>query len=179
MNMNCLDLEAAFGAHYRIGHEPVSAGKPGKNVRVRDPWLQVIRCQHGHIYVHGTDTLGVATNRRGATCKKLAALPGLVVVQDGTDGINAVFPIELLPKVAEIVRPKRRRQFTPEQQAANAARLAKYQFRPAAHDDSGAKSRDPAAGTGNDSKSGSDASAREICASSALEERVTKSIFRE
>jgi hypothetical protein len=121
-----IDLRAVAGKRYRVEYEESHSGKSD------NPWLLIIPCQCGHIYPHSDKLLGVATDGRGSLTQKIARLPGVEVVQDGDDGINAVFPPGLFAKVAAIVKPKRKRQLTPEQRAINGKRLAKFAFKPAA-----------------------------------------------
>jgi hypothetical protein len=104
-----MNLKARYGHTYRIARE--------EGADRNDPANFIIARKRGHIYVHGRKLLGVATNGRGPTVKRLAALPGLTVVQDGSDGINATFGIELFKAVAAIIRPKRRRRLSPEHRA--------------------------------------------------------------
>ncbi len=106
-----MNLKARYGRTYRI------AGEEGS--KPRDPAGFIIPCRRGHpIDVHGWNLLGVATNGRGLV-KRLLAVPGLKVTQDGDDGINAKFPPESFAAVAAIVRPKRRRKLS----AAHRAKL--------------------------------------------------------
>lgn len=99
-----VDLRAVAGKRYQLEYEESHRGKAD------EPWLLLIPCQCGHIYPHSDKLLGVATNGRGSLTQKIARLPGVEVVQDGDDGINAVFPASLFAKVAAIVKPKRKRQ---------------------------------------------------------------------
>jgi hypothetical protein len=124
---DCINLRERFG-HYRIEYDPAHHG------RSDDPWLQIIPCRYGHIYPYGGDKLGVATSRKIGL--QLARLPGVEVWQDGDDGINLVFPHDLLPDVAKIVKPRRKRKLdaaarkrASEQGTVNLARhrLAKAQ----------------------------------------------------
>src|SRR2546426_709429 len=101
MTIAPINLREKFGHRYRIEHAPAHRG------RKDHPWLQIIPCKRGHIYPHGGNLLGVATNGRGSTAKAIARLQGVTVLQEGEDGINAVFPVELLPHVAKLVKPRR------------------------------------------------------------------------
>jgi len=94
-----------FGDRYRVEHE--LGGK-----RISDPWHAVIRCKHGHVYPCGGSLLGVATTHRGPIAHRLAALDFVTVVQDGEDGINAVFDVASFAHVAEIIKPRRRRRLS-------------------------------------------------------------------
>jgi hypothetical protein len=86
--------------------------------------------------------LAAATNTRGPIARRLAALPCIRAVQDGDDGINLVFHVSDFAKVAAILKPRRKRQLTPEQKADRVARLRKYQFRPASQSDYKPQRRD-------------------------------------
>jgi hypothetical protein len=101
--MDCINLRERF-PKYQIEYDP--AHKRGD-----DPWMQVIPCHYGHIYPQGGELLAVATNGRKVGLK-LAKLPGVTVLQDGDDGMNIAFPITALPKVAAIMKPRRRRKVT-------------------------------------------------------------------
>src|SRR4029078_10284998 len=93
-----------------------------------DPWLLTIPCRLGHIYVHGGGFLGASTNRRGPVANQLARISGVRVVQDGDDGVNVVFHVDLFTQVAAIMKPKRRRRLSDQQKAERAERLRNYRF---------------------------------------------------
>jgi hypothetical protein len=131
MTATPIDLRHQFGDRYRIEFDPAHTG------RKNDPWMQIIPCKRGHIYPHGGGLLGVATNGRGSTATAIAKLPGVTVVQDGDDGLNATFPIELFPQIAKLVKPRRKRQLTPQQRQMAAARLANHRFSTARQSSSG------------------------------------------
>jgi hypothetical protein len=78
-----MDLRSLCGERYRIVTE--EGGEPNS------PGPFIIPCQNGHIYQHGAEKLGAATNRDGAIAKRLAALPCVSVRQDGSDGVNVIF----------------------------------------------------------------------------------------
>jgi hypothetical protein len=120
-----INLRNCFGRRYRIEYDEAHSG------RKDDPWMQIIPCRRGHIYPNGGNLLGVATNTRGATANAIAKLQGVTVTQQGTDGINAIFPVELFPKVAKLVKPRRKRQLTAKERQAAVKRLAKHRFSPA------------------------------------------------
>lgn len=122
----CIDLRALYGGTYRIGCDPSCDRQHHGNQC--DPWYAVIPCQHGHVYPHGGNQLGVATNTSGPVAKRLRALPGVRVTQDGSDGRNAVFDVTHFSTIAAIVRPKRRRRLSPEHKAKLAASNAKHRF---------------------------------------------------
>jgi hypothetical protein len=72
--------------------------------------------------------LAASTNSRGSTARKLAALPGVTLWQDGSDGVTVLFPVEMFPEVAALMHPKRRRQLSTEQRAKLLEAGAKHRF---------------------------------------------------
>lgn len=87
-------------------------------VWIRNPWYWRILCKNGHIYPHGGDLLGVSTDLRGSIATRLATSPFVNVVQNGDDGINAVFAVQDFDHVAAIMKPRRRRRLSPSHRAA-------------------------------------------------------------
>ena len=138
----CIDLKEHFGDLYRVVYEESYQAERGHNGRAHDPWLLTIPCRHGHIYPHGGTQLGASTNTLGPIANRLAALPGVRVVQDGDDGVNIVFDVGDFDQVAAVMQPKRRRRLTPEQRAERSERLLKYQLGPATHDAHSERRRD-------------------------------------
>jgi hypothetical protein len=128
MDVSCIDLKLHFGGRLRVIHDDSYLADHGKHGRVCDPWLQLIPCRNGHIYPHGGVLLGASTNNRGPIARALAALPGVLVVQDGNDGINVVFPVVEFEAVAAILKPRRRRILSPERAAELTERLRRYRF---------------------------------------------------
>jgi hypothetical protein len=110
----CIDLRALFGDRFKVVRGELHDSPRGSAPDRDDLWLLIILCRRGHIYVHSSSRLGVATGYRGPSAAALAAIPGVEVLQDGDDGINAAFRIELFDQVAAIVRPRRRRRLAPE-----------------------------------------------------------------
>jgi hypothetical protein len=128
-----IDLRQHYAHRYRVTCE--GSCERAHHGSACDPWNAIVLCQHGHIYPHGELLLGAATNNRGQKANSLAALPCVRVVQDGDDGINVVFDASDFAKVAAIMKPRRKRQLTPEQKAERVARLQKYQFSAASQSD--------------------------------------------
>jgi hypothetical protein len=87
MLLDCIDLEERLGAKFHVAIEDDRYLRSD-----RDVWTKVIECKHGHIYPHGSDTLGASTYYRGTIAKTLEMIPCVRVVQDGSKGINADFP---------------------------------------------------------------------------------------
>lgn len=126
----CINLQEQFGTRWRIEYEPSYYADRGERTRTEDPWLQVIPCQHGHLCPWGSDLLAASTNGRGVIAKRLKALPFVTVEQDGSDGVNASFPVDHFDEVAKIMKPKRKRPPRTEAQLLATERLRKYHFSP-------------------------------------------------
>jgi hypothetical protein len=122
MNPVCINLRERFGAEYRIAFDP--AYDPFNVPRDRlDPWMMTIPCHKGVIYPHGGDVLAVELDNQQAAARKLAAVPGIRLHQDGglRGDMTFLFPAEMFDQIAVIVRPKRRRRLSPEQRERMAA----------------------------------------------------------
>jgi hypothetical protein len=124
----CIDLAEHYGERFRVIHEASYSADRGDGARAHDPWTLLIPCERGHIYPHGGELLGASTDTRGPTAKALAGLPGVRVVQDGSDGINVVFPAAEFETVAAVLKPRRRRILSPEQRDRLIAMGAKHRF---------------------------------------------------
>ena len=143
----CIDLKERFGDRYRVVYEESYGAECGKSGRAHDPWLLTLPCRYGCIYVQGRQYLGVSTTHRGPIANRLLALPCVRLVQDGDDGVNAIFHVDDFDQVAGIMLPKRRRKLSDEQRAEQVERLRDYQFSPASHDAGKNRRRDAGAVT--------------------------------
>src|SRR6266704_6345924 len=130
--MNCLNLRELFGNTYRITFDEAYSPAHVPHDK-RDPWMMQLPCtgRGVTIYPQGGNVLAVEVDGRRNIAKKLAALPGLRLWQEGDRKRTWLFDVSLFPQVAAIVQLKRRRQFTPEQREAMRQRLANYAFRSA------------------------------------------------
>lgn len=124
----CINLRDRFGDRFRVSHEESYAAERSEFRSAEEPWLQIIHCRHGHIVPWGGDLLAVSTNRRGPLAARIRTLPGLEVVQDGSDGLTATFTADRFDEVADIMGAKRRRRLSPEQRAAAVERLRRFQY---------------------------------------------------
>jgi len=88
--------------------------------------MQTLPCQNGLIYPYGQDRLAIEC--KAPTAKKLLALPGLHLNQDGETERTLVFDVTTFDAVAEIVKPRRRRILTEQQKVAHAERIRAYRF---------------------------------------------------
>jgi len=110
--MKCIDLKQRFGDRFKVAYEESYYAEYGPDARTVDPWLMIILCQHGEICPWGDDNLAACTNHAGPIANRLKALPYTQVAQDGDDGANVVFDVKHFDKVAQIMKPRRRRQVT-------------------------------------------------------------------
>ena len=129
MTATCIDLKERFGERYRVVNEESHAAAYGPNARTHDPWLLIIPCRHGHVFPWGGDRLAVSTRSRGPIANELAGLDCTAVVQDGSDGYTMTFDMADFPAVAKIVKPRLRRQLSPEHKAKLLAASKPFQPR--------------------------------------------------
>jgi hypothetical protein len=110
--MKPIDLKAEFGGKWQIGLDEAARG------RWADPWNYIVPCRHGHLYPVDGDRIGAATNRAGAIVRKLRAIDGVDVFQDGEDGANVVFHRAKVRFIARVMKPRTARQLSSAQRAA-------------------------------------------------------------
>ena len=134
---SCIDLKELFGDRFKLDVDESYYAERSEFRRDEEVWLTHILCQHGHIGVWGDDLLVACTDSAGAVAKGLAALSFTTVAQDGSDGLNATFPVEHFETVVEIMKPRKRRRLSEEHKAKLAASNAEYRFRPASQSVSG------------------------------------------
>jgi hypothetical protein len=77
------------------------------------------------IYPHGGDRLAVEVDGRPGLIKKLAAIPGVVLLQNGDGEKTFLFKVALFGPVAAVVRPRQRRRLPEGQRRACLRRLAR------------------------------------------------------
>jgi hypothetical protein len=99
---------------YRLALDEAAAFEQGGK---KDPWYQVIPCRYGQIYPY-SDTLLAVHSKGSGIRRKLQAIEGLTVHNWSDDG-EAIFLFEhaLFNRVAEIVKPKRKRQLSDSHKA--------------------------------------------------------------
>jgi hypothetical protein len=141
----CPDLKALAAGKYRLKREESYHVEHGKHGRSMDPWLWMIPCQHGHMFPFGSGLLGASTDRRGGIARRLAALPGCRVHQDGDDGLTVVFPEAMFEMVAAILKPRRRRRWSEAQRARAIAEGRLLGVKPRVQIDFGGQTREIAA----------------------------------
>lgn len=124
---DCINLRDRFGDRYRITFDPAYSARHVPREKL-DPWMMLVEFRGGNIYPHGGDLLAVEVEGRRFLRKRLAALPGLTLKQDGDDFQSWTFPVEQFDAVAEIVQPRRRRVLTEAQRAEFVERTQAYRF---------------------------------------------------
>jgi hypothetical protein len=126
----CINLLERFGKDYKITFDPAyDSGHVPR--RCLGPWLLQLPCRGKGvtIYPFGGDRLAVEVDGRPGLVKKLTALPGVEVWQDGDREKTFLFDVGLFDQVAALVRPLRRRRLSSEacrrlQLAGKATRFA-------------------------------------------------------
>ena len=108
MNSTCINLRDHFGDRYRIGWDPAYDPKHRPKDKL-DPWMMLVLCKRGEILPWGGELLGVTVDHRPVTAKRLLNL-GLRLVQDGDHEKTFVFHVDRFDEVADLVKPRRRRQ---------------------------------------------------------------------
>ena len=99
-----IDLRKEFGHRWKIGLDEAARG------RWSDPWNYIVLCKHGHICPWGNDVLAGCSTGPGAVANRLMKVPGVTVVQDGTNGATVTFPVSRLVAVAKVLKPRRARR---------------------------------------------------------------------
>lgn len=108
---SCIDLRPwAIARRYRWRWEE------GYQVGDDAPWFVEIPCRYGLIYPKGGDILLAYCNR--GIKRHVAKLDGLEHHQSDDDAEVFRFPVDLLDKVAAILKPRRRRTLDPDKARA-------------------------------------------------------------
>jgi hypothetical protein len=122
---DCVNLRETFGERFRIAFDPAYDHRGVPRAKL-DPWMMTIPCQGGiTIYPHGGELLAVEVDYHPGIAKKLAAVEGVRLHQNGDGEKTFTFPVGLFDGIAGIVKPKRRRRLTDAQRAICRERLAK------------------------------------------------------
>jgi hypothetical protein len=122
---SCINLAERFGDRYRITFD---APREERRQAKHDPWLHQIPCKFGTIYPFGGNRLAVDCDYCPRVCKQLVALPGLTLHQHGDHEQTFTFDVADFDAVAAIVRPRRRRQLSPEHNAKLQQAGQRYRF---------------------------------------------------
>jgi hypothetical protein len=120
----CVNLFERFGKNYKVTFDPAYDSRHVPR-RCLDPWMMQLPCRGKGVTVFpfGGDRLAVEVVGRPGLVKKLAAIPGLGVWQDGDREKTFLFNVALFEAVAAVVRPHRRRRLSEGQRAELAGRM--------------------------------------------------------
>jgi hypothetical protein len=130
----CINLKQRYGDLYRVTYEESYRGQYGPHARVEDPWLMIIPCKYGHLYPFGGTTLAASVDGHPNVAGMLRRLPCCRVHQDGDFGeLTVVFDVVDFPKVAEIMKPRRRRVLSDEARQALVQANQATRFQPRRH----------------------------------------------
>lgn len=125
--MDPIDLKTLSAGRFRLALDEAAFAEPGGK---KDPWYQVIPCRNGQIYPFSDKLLAIHVKGYAAR-RKLADIAGLIQHNWSDDGEAIfLFPIPLFGRVAEIIKPKRRRRLGEDQRRAASDRLRAYHLRP-------------------------------------------------
>ena len=114
--MGSVNLLNLFGDRFRITFDRAYSARHVPRAKL-DPWMMQLPCEGRGvtIYPHGGSMLAVEVDRRPSIVAKLRAIPGLKLHQDGDLEKTFLFDVGLFEQVAEVVKPRRKRQVTPHQ----------------------------------------------------------------
>ena len=124
----CIHLQQRYGRQWKVEYEESYYAERGDRARNEDPWLMVVRCQHGNLAPWGGDLLAACTARSGQIANRLKALPFVTTAQDGDDGANCVFDVARVEEIAAIMKPKRKRPPRTEAQRQATEQLSEFRF---------------------------------------------------
>jgi hypothetical protein len=129
-NPTCTDLREFAGERYRVWNETENR----KAYERDDPWDLVIPGIQGFVAPHGGELLVACTNSQLLGKRILKKLPGAILHQDASDGMNILFHLSYFSQIAEFLRLKKRRRLTEEQKKVLAVHSVPFAKRPSAED---------------------------------------------
>jgi hypothetical protein len=116
----------AFGEDYKVTFDPAFHSRRVPR-RCLGPWMLRLPCRGRGvtIYPFGGSRLAVEVDGRPGLVKKLVAIPGVELWQDGDGEKTFVFDVARFEAVAAVVRPRKRRRLPEGQRRACTRRLAR------------------------------------------------------
>ena len=124
MIVDCINLKRRFGRRYRVTYEESYRVEHGSRVVQEVPELLVLLCRYGEVFPHGGNLLGASVGGHPNVAGRLRRIKCCRIHQDGDFGeLTVLFDAADFRKVAKIMRPRRRRQITPEQKVELVRRL--------------------------------------------------------
>lgn len=112
--MDCINLRERFGDRYRVAFDPAYDPKHRPREKL-DPWYMTIPCERGEIYPYGPNSLAVEVEGRPVTARRLRELHYTTTIQQGDHFLACTFPSQEFEAVAELVKPRKRRQASERQ----------------------------------------------------------------
>lgn len=107
-----MNLKELYGDKYRIRFDPAV----GNSSKLKaDPDYQIIPCRHGEIYPRSATLLAVWVKGCKRIGKMKRELPELKIQNDGEGEAIFLFKPEIINKIAEYVKPYRKRHATQAQ----------------------------------------------------------------
>ena len=109
-----IDLKAEFSDRFIVKVDPVFfLDYEVSKVYKPDPWYFFIPGTRGDVYPHGEGALGCATKKRHNGIEgRIGKIPGAEIWQNGSDGINFIFPPEAIDEVHKYVKLRVRKKFS-------------------------------------------------------------------
>jgi len=125
---NCINLKATFGDRFKVEFEEAyyteTVDRP-----TEAPCLMTIPCQRGHIYPHSGGILSAYSGKSG-TRKRLMEMDCCTIHRLGDTEITANFDVADFGKVAEVMKPRKKRRLSDSQRRAQIERLKVHRFMP-------------------------------------------------
>jgi hypothetical protein len=113
----CINLRERFARQYRVTFDPAYDRRDVPRDKL-DPWMMQIPCRGGvTLYPHGGDLLAIEVDYHPKAARRLRGM-GLRCTQDGDHEKTFVFPVDDFVRVAEVVKPRKRRLTEGQRQAA-------------------------------------------------------------
>lgn len=128
-----INLLERYGSRYKVTlDESWALEKPEFKSPEEKFWYYEIHGRKGWAYNQGVNVLAVAIKH--TLWPKFQREPAFPYFQklEGDDFTKLYVNEEHIDKAIHFIRPRRKRQYSPEQRAALSARLAKFQFKRAA-----------------------------------------------
>ncbi len=117
MLATCINLKERFGRRFRVVYEESYRADRGHAARAEQPWLMIVPGRYGHIFPHGGNLLAASVDGYAKVAGVLRRLPCCRIHQDGDAGeLTVVFDAADFAKVAKIIRARRRRQVSAQEQ---------------------------------------------------------------
>lgn len=128
------ELDVLCGRKWRWQYEESYVAEHGSTTKTaarRDRWLMVVPFTggRGHVYCHGRERIEVSLDvKKGYRIRSLLTLPGVVVEQDGNDGLNFSLPVDHVDAVCRLMAAYRRRNLSDKRRKQLAIQLERIRY---------------------------------------------------